>query len=214
MIGKSPKTSGSWFSVFINVCHSGAEWRHRVDTSFFRVYFVPDFIANKFQLHSSWSLKLAIASSNTSLRPWKSLNESVWISIKFASQELLWLENLRRVMMFPVLKRHVLPRWFSFVKFQALLIRLSNRHMVLKPYHVSLWWIFRIFKSLLQALKNLESTKEQLNLTFSEDLTAVSLVWQYFRQTYDKWLLILYSGSGARKTNQDSLCLVVTVWCP
>ena len=42
--------------------------------------------------------------------------------------------------------------------------------------------IFRIFKSLLQELKNLKKAqKEQLNLTFSEDLTAVSLVWTIFQ---------------------------------
>ena len=35
---------------------------------------------------------------------------------------------------------------------------------------------------MLQALKNLKKAqKEQLNLTFSEDLTAVSLVWTIFQ---------------------------------
>ena len=41
---------------------------------------------------------------------------------------------------------------------------------------------FRIFKSLLQALKTWKKAqKEQLNLTFPEDLTAVSLVWTIFQ---------------------------------
>jgi len=97
------------------------------------------------------------------------------------------------------IERHVLPRWFSFVnKFQAYQSGFSNRHMVIKPlspcplgeFSESLSLCYKWSKSWKKA------QKEQLNLTFSEDLTAVSLIWTIFQTkptTNDYLHYILFS---------------------
>ena len=146
-------------------------------------------------------------SSNTSFKPWskKSLNESVWISIKFGkSRTSLILEKLRRVRCFPYWTScpakssppflHSRPalQVVHFKYLSSAFFSCLSHWQVIKHQDPLSWlmisekfilWIFRTFKYALQHLKILKiSTKiaaksDRKNV----DLTAVSLDWTIFQ---------------------------------